>query len=531
MRSAAIRPLMSARLALLALSAAAAMAACGGGSDKPRTTLFDSRDTYDPRSLDPAMSTDVPTGRAVSYLFDGLTRFTPDGKVEPGLAQRWEVSTDGRTYTFHLRTGVKFHNGLAFTAHNVVQSFRRVLDPASKGGRGQPLFGIQGARAFADGKGSALGVSATDDSTVVITLDEPLAIFPKLLALPVASIVPDSVGADFGQHPIGTGPWRLVEWKHDDYVKFAKNADYFGGAPKFDTLVARIIPEETTAVAEFESGAVDVLYVPEDQTKEWGSDSKKRVLLHSAAALRLWYMGVNVTRGPLKDARVRKAIAQAIDTRTLLTQLLNGRGRVAAGVIPPSLEGADTTRVPFAFDTAAARKLLVDAGFPNGINLELWSSQTPPFPRLAEAIQAYLKVVGIRVKLVQRDASTMRAAARAGQTDLVLKDWYADYPDAEDFLYPLLHSASKGVGGNVSFYSNPEFDKLVSASRIESDSVKRAALYRQADSLAFSDVALIPLFFYNDLFAVQPWVLGFQVPTIYTGQRWTSVSFAPPTAK
>ncbi|MEP6765450.1 MAG: ABC transporter substrate-binding protein [Gemmatimonadaceae bacterium] len=521
MRSLVMRSALSPSLFGIVLFASACQ---GTGGDKVRHTLIDSRDTYDPRSLDPALSTDVPTGRAVSYLFDGLTRFATDGALEPGLATRWDISPDGLQYTFHLRSGVKFHDGKPFVARQVVSSFRRVLDPASHGGRGQPLFAIQGARAFADGKGTTLGIAALNDSTVEITLESPQATFLKMLALPVASVVPDSIGADFGQHPIGTGPWRLVEWKHDDYVKFAKSADYFGGAPKFDTLVARIIPEPTTAVAEFESGAIDVLYVPEDQTKDWESNADKKARLQSAPALRLWYMGINVTRGPLKDVRVRRAIAQAIDTRMLLKQLLNNRGRVAAGVIPPALDGADTSRKALAYDTIAARTLMVEAGFPNGIDLELWSSQTPPFPRMAEAIQAYLKAANIRVKLVQRDASTMRAAARAGQTDLVVKDWFADYPDAENFLYPLLHSASKGVGGNVSFYSNSEFDKLVNQSRMETDALKRAALYRQADSLAYAEMGLMPLFFYNDLFAIQPWVTGFKVPVIFTGQRWTSVT-------
>ena len=522
-----MRPVFNAsQLAFAAVAVSLLVGSCKGSGDQAtnRHTLVDSRDTYDPRSLDPALSTDVPTGRAVSYLFDGLTRFATDGAVMPGLAASWDVSPDGLVYTFHLRTGVQFHNGAPFVARHVVQTFQRVLDPASRGGRGFPLYQIKGARNYADGKGKTLGLEAANDSTLVVTLESPLATFLKMLALPVAAIVPDSAGADFGQHPIGTGPWRLVEWKHDDYVKFAKNEKYFGGAPKFDTLLARIIPEPTTAVAEFESGAVDVLYVPEDQTKDWESTPDKKARLQSAPALRLWYMGVNVTRGPLKDVRVRQAIAHAVDTRTLLQQLMNNRGTLAAGIIPPALDGSDPSRTPLAYDTAAARKLLTDAGLGSGVDLELWSSQTAPFPRLAEAIQAYLKVVGIRVKLVQRDASTMRAAARAGQTDLVLKDWFADYPDAENFLYPLLHSANKGVGGNVSFYSNAAFDKLVNEARVENDATKRATLYRQADSLAYSEVALFPLFFYNDLFAIQPWVQGFKVPVIFSGQPWTAVT-------
>ncbi len=503
----------------------ATLAGCGNGeSTRPRHSLIDSRDWYDPRSLDPARATDVPTGRAVAYLFDGLTRFTPDARIEPGLATRWDVSDDGLRYTFHLRTDVSFHDGVAFRAAHVVGSFRRVLDPATKAGSLWPLYPIKGARAFSAGTGTQLGIEAVDDSTVVITLEEPFAIFPKLLAMPITSIVPETIGEDFSEHPVGTGPWRLVEWKHDDYLKFARNERYFGGAPAIDTLIARIIPEPSTAVAEFEGGTVDILYVPEDQTRAWEETDARSARLTSAPALRLWYIGVNTTRGPLVDVRVRRAIATALDLPTLLAQLLAGRGQVAAGVIPPSLEGADPTRTAVAYDSAAARALLTAAGYPNGIDVELWCSQSAPFPRLAQSIQAYLAAANIRVKIVQRDAAAMRAAARAGQTDLVLKDWYADYPDAENFLYPLLHTANKGAGGNVSFFSDSAFDALVNASRRETDPARRADLYRKADSLAYAQMGLVPLFFYNELYAVQPWVQGFEVPVIFNGQRWTTVT-------
>ncbi len=514
-----------------ALAAALALLAACQGADRgaQRHTLVDSRDWYDPRSLDPARSTDVPTGRAVAYLFDGLTRFAPDASIQPGLAERWEISADGLAYTFHLRGGVRFHDGRPLTASHVVESFRRVLDPASTGGRGWPLYPIRGARAYSEGERPAIGgLSAPDDSTVVITLEEPLAIFPKLLAMPVASVVPDGAGSDFGERPIGTGPWKLVEWRHDDYVKFARNDEYFGGAPAVDTLIARIIPEPSTAVAEFESGAVDILYIPEDQTASWESTPERRALLHTAPALRLWYVGVNVRRGPLADARVRRAIAHAVDAGTLLERLLGGRGRLAAGVIPPSLEGADTTRTPYRHDVAEAKRLLAEAGYPGGVDLELWCSQTAPFPRLAEAMQGYLAEAGIRVKLVQRDAASVREAARNGRVDLILKDWYADYPDAENFLYPLLHSANHGVGGNVSFYANATFDSLVTAARRESRPAEREAAYRRADALAHEDVGLLPLFFYNELYAVQPWVRGFEVPVIFNGQRWTRVTLGAP---
>jgi peptide/nickel transport system substrate-binding protein/oligopeptide transport system substrate-binding protein len=520
---------MRIRLLLLVLATHAAVSCRGGESAPQRSSVVDSRDTYDPRSLDPALSTDVPTGRAVSYVFDGLTRFTPEARVEPALAERWEVSPDGLTYTFHLRRGVLFHDGTPFTARNVIRTFHRALDPATKGGRAEPLTPIKGAADFAAGKAkSVTGLAAPNDTTVVIALSEPLAAFPKLLAMPVASIVPDSTPADFGQHPVGTGPWKFVEWKHDDYLKFARNEKYWGGVPATDTLTARIIPEPSTAVAEFESGRVDILVIPQGETAAWEQTDEKQAMLQSAPALILYYLAINTTRGPLSDVRVRQAINHAVDTRTILRQLMGGRGFVTPGVVSPILEGADTSRARYAYDVAKAKQLLAAAGHPNGIDVELWHSQDAVIARLSQAVQGYLNAAGIRTKLVQRDAASAREAARKGETDMTVKTWYADYPDADSFLYPLLYSGSKGPGGNVSFYANPAFDKLVLAARREQDDAKRAALYRSADSLAYADAPLVPLLFYNDLYAVQPWIRNFKVPTIFNGQRWIDVKIAGP---
>ena len=499
---------------------------CRGVDSSPsRRTLIDSRDREDPRSLDPALSTDVPTGRAVSYVFDGLVRFTPDAQVVPGLARSWDITDGGTTYTFHLRTGVKFHDGTPFVARHVVRSFLRVLDPKSTGGIGWPLYPILGARDFTEGRATTVaGLAAPDDSTVVIRLAEPFAVFTKLLAMPAAHIVPDSTPPNFGQRPIGTGPWKFVEWRHDDYLLFARNDEYFDGVPQAESLRARIIPEPSTAVAEFEAGNVDILYVPEAETRNWEETDEKRARLVSAPALRFWYVGINTTRGPLRDVRVRQALNYAVDVRTIWERMMSRRGTLAAGVIPPSLPGADPARQPYQRNVERARQLLTEAGHPNGIDLELWSSQTAPSPRIAQTIQAYLAEAGIRVRLQQRDAPSVREAARNGQVDLFLKDWFADYPDAENFLYPLLHSANRGQGGNISFYSSPEFDRIVSAARTELDDARRTDLYKQADAIAFRDAPMIFLFFYTDMMGVQPWIQGFEVPVIFNGQRFTGVS-------
>lgn len=503
----------------------ASLAACGSSGPRSHHTLVDSRDQYDPRSLDPALSTDVPTGRAVAYLFDGLTRFDPKANVEPALARRWDISPDGLTYTFHLRQGVTFHDGSPFTAHDVVHSWQRALDPRTKSGAAQFLYPIKGAKEFASGKAANVtGLAVRDDSTLVVTLAEPLAIFIKMLAMPVAAIVPQRVPSDFGEHPIGTGPWRLVQWKHDDYLLFARNASYFDGPPKTDSLRARIIAEPSTGVAEYESGNVDVLEIPADEAADWEEDESRQPMLMSTPALELVYVAINTTRGPLADRRVRQAINYAIDIKTIIERMISGRGTRAAGVIPPALAGYDSTRKPYPFDQAKARQLLAAAGYPHGIDVELWTSANPTYTRMAETMQAYLNAVNIRTKIVQREAAATRAAARKGETDLILKDWYADYPDAEDFLYPLLHGVNKGAGGNVSFYQNPAFDAIVTQARREMNDAKRNQLYRQADSLEFLDAPMVYLYFYNELYAVQPWIKHFVPPVIFNGQRWIDVT-------
>jgi len=498
--------------------------ACGGKEVPTRRTIVDSRDETDPRSLDPALSTDVPTGRAVGYLFDALTLFTPDARVIPGLAERWEVSEDGMTYTFHLRQGVRFHNGAPFTARDVVASWQRVLDPAARGGRGWPLYPVLGARAFANGEAPTVrGLQVRDDSTLVVRLEEPFAIFTKLLAMPVTSIVPAELPADFADRPVGTGPWKFAEWKHDDYLLFARNEEYWGGAPKMDSLMARIIAEPSTANAEFEAGNVDVTVVPPPEKIYWEEDVQRRPLLQTTAALVMTYVAINTQRGPLRDRRVRQALNYAVNMPQIIDILLSGGASRANGVIPPSLEGADPARQPYPFDTLTARALLREAGFPNGIDVELWVSSNPLYVRMAQTLQAYFKAANIRATIVQRESAAAREAARNGQTDLYLKDWYADYPDAENFLYPLLHSASLGVGGNVSFFRNAQFDAIVSASRRERDDARRVELYRQADSLAFVEAPMVFMHFAQTTLGVQPWIKGFEVPAIPNGQRMTTV--------
>jgi len=505
------------------------LAACRGqtgGGDQARGLVY--YETYDPRSLDPALSTDVPTGEMVTLLFDGLTQLDPDGRLLPSLSDRWTADPKGQRYVFHLRPGVSFHDGRPLVAADVKRSLVRVLNPATHGGRVWPLLPIAGAGDFADGHARDVrGIHVLGDTAVAFTLTEPLAIFPKFLAMPVASVVPSSVPADFGQRPVGTGPWRFVAWEHDDYLRFAKNPSYWGGPPLSESLTVRIIPEPLTRAAEFLAGRISVVEIPFGETKKWEQEHPD--WLKRKPALRDVYVALNNRRGPLRDPSVRRAINHAVNVPEILRTVWNGRGALAAGSIPPALggSGSDSSRRPYSYDTTEARRLLRAAGYPDGFALQLWrSGSNVELGRVAQAIQAQLAAVGIRVEIVSRDASSMREAVRKGDTDMAILDWWADYPDADNFLYPLFHSASFGPGGNYSFYSDRVTDSLILVARRTVDQTSREALYRRIETRVHQAAPWIYLWFPVDLWAQHPSIEGWDVPVIFNGQRWTKVRVA-----
>jgi peptide/nickel transport system substrate-binding protein/oligopeptide transport system substrate-binding protein len=501
---------------LVALGASIGLVACGPrGPSRTLEYYF----TYDPRSLDPAFSTDVPTGEVDALLFDNLTQFDVDGRLVPGLARSWDVDPAGSRYTFHLRTEARFHDGRPVRAADVEASFLRALSPRSLGGRPWPLYPIRGARAH--NKGEAPGVNGlvvADDSTVVITLEEPLNIFPKLVAMPATGIVPTPTGADFDQSPIGSGPWRFVEWSHDDAIVLARNPDYWGTVPRADSMRIRIIPEPLTQAAEYERGGLSVVEIPFGETRRW--EERHAAELTRRPTIRDLYIAINTTRGPLSDVRVRQALNLAVDVPTLLQTVMAGRGLQAHGVLPPGITGYDSTRAPFAYDPDRARALLAEAGHASGLSLKLWRSQRPEYARIAQVVQQSLAAVGIQVEIVQRDASSARAAVRKGEADLFLTDWYADYPDPENFTYPLFYSKNAGTGGNYAFLNDPVIDSLAIRLRTTVDEGEKARLARETDARIFALAPWIFLWHPVDLWALSPNVEGWDIPAIFNGQRW-----------
>jgi ABC-type transport system substrate-binding protein len=267
---------------------------------------------------------------------------------------------------------------------------------------------------------------------------------------------------------------------------------------------------------------LSIVEVPFSETARWEKDHAAE--LDRRPALRALYIAINTRRGPLRDLRVRQALNYAVDVPALLGQIMGGRGVRTAGALPPGLTGYDSTRAPYPHDIAKARTLLAAAGHPGGISLQLWRTNRSEYGRLAQAIQQELAEAGITVEIVERDASTARAAARHGDADLFLTDWYADYPDPEDFNYPLFYSANAGTGGNLAFLSDSVLDSMILRARETPDEGERTRLAHDVDARAFADAPWIFLWAPVDLWARQPYVHGWRIPAIFTGQRWTEAA-------
>ena len=252
-----------------------------------------------------------------------------------------------------------------------------------------------------------------------------------------------------------------------------------GEKPVSDSIRIRIIPEALTQAAEYEARQLSVVEIPFGESRRWETEHGAEILRRPA--IRDVYIAINTMRGPLCDVRVRRALNYAVDMPTILRTVIGGRGIQAAGALPPGILGYDSTRAPYQHDPAKARQLLAEAGYAKGFPLKLWRTAREQYSRIAQALQQQLGEVGITVEIVERDASSARAAARAGETDLFLTDWYADYPDPENFNYPLFYSGSKGAGGNYAYFQDTSLDSLILRARSTLNADEKARLAREIE--------------------------------------------------
>ncbi len=506
--------------AVVGMVAVALLAGCGREHSAP-DVLELALETA-PNRLDPAFAVDVAEGEICTLVYDGLVGLSPGGEIIAGIARDWEVEDD-RRYVFHLDGSARFSSGRPLRAGDVVASFQRVLDPATASPRTWVLDRIRGAREFQQGAAAVSGLGARDDSTLVIELDEPFAPFLSMLSLPAARVV-DVEHLDGAGLPVGAGPWVVAEWVRSDRIVLEPNPHHRRRARHLRAVRYRIIPEPFTRVAEFESGTIDVLEIPDAEAARFRDDPASAPRVLRRHEMRVFYVGINNRR--FTDERVRRALNLAVNVPEIIRVLAGGEGVPAHGSIPPGLPG-HRERPGYGYDREEARRLLAQAGYPDGLSIEMWQRESTEGNRIAEAIQGYWSEAGVEAKLVRREWSAFKQAVSAGKVDAFLLDWFGDYPDAENFLFPLFYSGNAGGGGNRAFFSDPEVDRrIVAASRTVDDDA-RAQAYASADSLIYARTPWVYLYFPTTLHVVSERVSGYQLPSLYLGNDFSTVTKAP----
>jgi len=472
----------------------------------------------DVSTLDPVNAGDAYSFMLIDCLFDGLVGFDGKMQVIPRIAEQWEVSDDQRNFVFHLRKGVRFHNGREVTATDVKYSIERLL--AARSGYAEYYSAIVGAREIIAGKerGAAPGIIARDRYTVEFRLVEPQALFLSVMAMPPASIVPreevERWGEDFSFHPVGSGPFRFVQWLRDQRIVIQRNDDYFQpDSKRVSRVIIAVGYGKQLQTMKLERGELDAIFElspPVYRAMIEDPYWKSRVKTKPSLALRILTM--NTEMPPFDRRAVRQAVCYAIN-RERLCLLLNNLPRPARGIIPQGLPGFDPDTRGYQHDPERARALLREAGFENGFETELIFSAAPISTRVAEAIQRDLAGVGITVKMRPLAYATLiEIQSRRGGAAMSLNSWAPSYPDPDDFLYPLFSSRSISDTGslNWSFYSNPEFDKLVERGRIVSPGQERDSLYRRAEQILLEDAPAAFLFWEADAVVGAPGLLGYE---------------------
>ncbi|MBX9462236.1 MAG: ABC transporter substrate-binding protein [Aquamicrobium sp.] len=479
------------RRVLAAMAAACALAIAPAAFAQTPPNVIVVGQIAEPQSLDPHAVTAVNDFRILVNVYDGLVRFA-DGslEVEPSLAESWEISEDGLTYTFKLREGVTFHDGTPFNAEAVKFNFERMLDE-------EHPFHDTGPFPLAFFFSAVDEVTAVDDTTVEFKLNEPFAPFLSNLAYPTGLIVSpaavEASGKDYGRNPVGTGAYKFEEWQGNQRVVVTRNEDYWDGAPAPEAIVFRPITDANTRVAEMLSGGLDIMVeVPPDSVAQFRDAPDFQV--HEQAGPHVWFLILNMKEGPFAEKAVRQAANYAINKESLVTDVLQGTAEVAAGPTPPAFAWAYNEEVqPYPYDPDKARELLAEAGY-DGEEITFYvteggSGMLDPVA-MGTAIQADLAAVGMNVKIETYEWNTFLGQVNPGlegKADMAEMAWMTNDPDTLPFL-TLRTAAFPSEGGfNSGYYSNVEVDELLNQARVSTEPEERATLYKQMQEIVHED--------------------------------------------
>jgi peptide/nickel transport system substrate-binding protein/oligopeptide transport system substrate-binding protein len=308
-------------------------------------------------------------------------------------------------------------------------------------------------------------------------------------------------------------------------MNLESNPNHFYGPPEEQKIQIKILPEIFSNIAEFETGRLDIMEVPQSEFSRWidGADSRRDIF--RKPELNLYYIGMNCSRPPFDDHRVRQAMNYAVDMKSVIKNLLNNAAIMSNGPIPPGIAAYDSSRDAYGYNPDKARELLQKAGYEEGFEVEFWQSQTSEYSELAEAFQAYFEDIEVRVNITRTDFNLLQDAIRQGEPEMYYLNWWADYPDAENFLYPLFHSSQAARRNR---YSNPRVDSLIIANQTAIDKRRRIELARMAETEIHFDAPYVFLFHEITYEIAQPWVENYQPVVMFNGQRYRYVTIENP---
>jgi oligopeptide transport system substrate-binding protein len=470
-----------------------------------------------PITLDLAISADVSSHAYVMQIFSGLVRLDQNLTIVPDIAESWEPSPDGKTYTFHLRPGVKFHNGREVKAADFKYSWERACDPATGSLTAATYLGdIVGAKEMLAGKVEEIsGVEVIDDYTLRVTIDAPKAYFLSKLAYPTAFVVDKAnveSGKNWWREPNGTGPFKLKEWEPGQSLILERSQIYYGELAKLEQVVFQFLAFPPMAL--YEIGWIDVTPVSTSYIDQVIDETNP---LHKELAvtpeLSLYYIGFNTAKPPFDDVNIRRAFCLAVDkehiTKVILRDMLND----ADGILPPGMPGYNETLKGLEYDVEKAKELIAASKYgdvsnlpPITLTVEGYGNSIPNY--LGAIIQEWQQNLGVEISVRQLEPEKFLYNLKQEKDEMFVLGWVADYPDPHNFLDILFHT---GSGNNIFEYSNPSLDALLDQAAIEQDRTVRLAMYQQAEQLVVDDAPCFPLWHDTNYILVEPYVKGYEL--------------------
>jgi oligopeptide transport system substrate-binding protein len=495
-----------------------ALAGCNRALDRADLVFVNGAES---ELLDPALSTAQATGRVMYSLYEGLTAFDQTGTPQPGVAERWEMSPDGRVYTFHLRHDAKWSNGDPVLAAHYLYSWRRTLTPELAAEYSYQLHYIHGARDFNEGKlkdFSQVGIHVLDDFTLEVTLDNPTPFFLDLCAFAtLLPVHPPTVEkyTDWSSNPAhfcGNGAFQLQQWRLFDRIRVVRNPYYWNKqAVRLNSIDIMPSARPNTAFNFYATGIADLLMDKGLAPTALIDKLRTRSDFHAAPFLGNYFVRFNVKHKPFDDVRVRRALSLAIDKKMLTEKITRAGELPATSFVPP---GAGQGYVPppqgYERNVEEAKKLLADAGFPGGAGFPrfgyLYKSDSDVDQDIAVELQnMFREVLGIRMELVRQEWTVYLETQSKLDYDICRSSWVGDYNDPNTFLDMFVTDG----GNNRTGWSSARYDGLIAAAAREVDREKRFAVFREAEKLLVSeDMPICPLYYYVGIQFYDPVRLG-----------------------